>query len=219
MSNVSVNAAIERVSLLLQDVTNIRWPQDELLKFVSDGQREIALLKPDVCISISSLPLVSGTRQSIPSNGVSLIEITRNIPGNAIRVVSREILDAQIPNWHGASPTAAVVHYTFNPSNQKGFFVYPPNNGSGVVEIVYNVSPAELTLGSTLQIDEVWLPSIVNYALYRAYSKDAEYAQNANLAVAYYQAFVASLTGRSGAEASIQSNAITAPFNPNVPKR
>ncbi len=222
MATVSVASVISRVSTLLQDTTNVRWPQAELAMYISDAQREVALFKPDACIKVSSVKLDSGTRQAIPSDGVALIEVTRNMgtngstPGNAIRVCSREILDAQYPGWHSSAQTVAPVHYTFAPNNQKGFFVYPPNTGAGYVEVVYNASPSDVSATGTLQIDDVWMPSIINYTMHRAYSKDAEYAANAQLAQAYYQAFVASLTGRTNAEQAISPNRSIQ--NPNAPK-
>ena len=60
------------------------------------------------------------------------------------------------------------------------------------------------------------VPAIVNYALYRCYSKDAEYAANAQLAAAYYQAFNAQMVGRTNAEMGSDVNRNSAGTNPNV---
>lgn len=57
----------------------------------------------------------------------------------------------------------------------------------------------------------------MNYILYRAYSKDAEFAANASAAAAYYQAFQGNLAGKAGAEAASNPNAALMPFNPNLP--
>ena len=68
----------------------------------------------------------------------------------------------------------------------------------------------------TLDLDGTWVPAIVNYTLYRCYSKDAEYVANANLAVAYYQAFNAQMTARTAAEQAADVNRNSAGTNPNV---
>ena len=45
---VTVQSVIDRVQKTLQDTTGVRWPVvDELVLWVNDAQREIALLKPD----------------------------------------------------------------------------------------------------------------------------------------------------------------------------
>ena len=50
---VTVQSVIDRVQTTLQDTTGIRWPvTDELVLWVNDAQREIALLKPDASLSL-----------------------------------------------------------------------------------------------------------------------------------------------------------------------
>ena len=44
---LTVKNILDRVQFTLQDTTNIRWTQTELLNYLNDAQREIALLKPD----------------------------------------------------------------------------------------------------------------------------------------------------------------------------
>ena len=43
---LTVKNILDRVQISLQDTTNIRWTQTELLNYLNDAQREIALLKP-----------------------------------------------------------------------------------------------------------------------------------------------------------------------------
>ena len=90
----------------------------------------------------------------------------------------------------------------FDPQDQNQILVYPPQPSvsPGSLVITYAAAPTEAVAGGTLTIKDVWLPVIVNYVLFRLYSKDADYAGNANLATAYYQAFNAQLVGRGNAE-------------------
>ena len=208
MAAIQVNDVVTRVAQLLQDTTHIRWPLAEKLQYITDAAREVCFFKPDACVKTSVVSLVAGTKQGIPADGTTLIDIVSNMgvggatPGSAPRAVTREILDAQMPNWHASPPGAEVKHYTFDPQNQKVFYVYPPqpSSGTGSLEVVYAAEPTEAVEGGSLGLDSTWVPAVVNYTLYRCYSKDAEYAANANLAVAYYQAFNAQLVGRGNAE-------------------
>jgi len=224
MATVQVNDVVLRVGQLLQDTTHIRWPLAEKLQYITDAVREVCFYKPDACVKTAVVNLVAGTKQSLPSEGTTLIDIVRNMgvggatPGVAPRAITRDILDAQMPGWHASASSAEVKHYVFDPQNQRVFYVYPPQpaTGQGSLELVYSAEPANATENGTLDLDGTWLPAIVNYALYRCYSKDAEYAANANLAAAYYQAFNAQMVGRTNAEQAADINRNSAGTNPNV---
>lgn len=225
MSTITVASILNRASIILQDPTNIRWTAAELLDWLNEGQREVVLAKPNASVKNTSKQLAAGTKQTIPTDGVSLVDVVRNLgtdgstPGNAIRLVTREILDAQVNNWHAATPAATVKHFTYTPLDPKTFYVYPPQpaSGQGYVEIIYSAAPTDAAANGTITLDDIYTTALLNYVLYRAYSKDAEYAANTQLATAYYQAFQALLQGKVGAEAVTNPNASLATFNPNMP--
>jgi len=110
---VTVQSIIDRIQTTLQDTTGIRWPvTGELVLWVNDAQREIALLKPDASAANETVTLVTGTKQSIPTSGNRLLRVVRNMSaasngtgGRAVRLVSREVLDAQTPLWHDPAVT------------------------------------------------------------------------------------------------------------------
>lgn len=224
MAATQVNDVVTRVGQLLQDTTHIRWPLVEKLQYITDAAREVCFFKPDACVKTTVVSLVAGTKQSIPADGTTLIDIVRNMgaggatAGTAPRAVTREILDAQLPGWHASTASAEVNHYTFDPQNQRVFYVYPPqpSSGTGSLEVVYSAEPGNAAENGTLDLDGTWVPAIVNYTLYRCYSKDAEYAANANLAVAYYQAFNAQMAARTAAEQAADVNRNSTGTNPNV---
>jgi hypothetical protein len=225
MAVITVASLLARAAVVLQDPTNIRWPQAELLDWLNDGQREIALLKPNVFVKNIAVQLVAGTKQSLPTDGVSLIDVVRNMgtagntPGDAIRVVTREILDAQIKNWHSSTASATAKHYVYTPLDPKTFYVYPPQPGTGMnqVEIIYVASPADATLVGTITIDDIYMTALLDYILFRAYTKDAEYANNAQLAQTYYSRFQTVMQGKTASEIASNPNASLGGFNPNLP--
>ena len=102
---VTVQSVIDRVQAILQDTTGIRWPvTTELVLFINDAQREIALLKPDASAVNETVTLATGTKQSIPAAGNRLLRVVRNMSAasggtgaRSIRLVSRDILDSQTP--------------------------------------------------------------------------------------------------------------------------
>lgn len=227
MATIQVNNLVLRAATLIQDATNIRWPTSELIDWLNDGQREIVLLKPQASVKNESVALAANSsKQTIPASGVMLIDVTRNMgsagntPGEAIRITSREVLDAQRPSWHSdANADGKVKHYMFDPRDPKTFYVYPKAPASSLhVEVVYSASPTDCSAGGVIQIDDIYANALLDYILYRAYSKDAEYAQNAQLAIAHYSAFSNSLGVKTQNELAQNPSSIVSGFNPNVPK-
>jgi hypothetical protein len=189
---------LTRAADIIQDQTNVRWPQDELLRYLNDARREVAIARPDLYATTANVSLSAGSKQSLPADGMRLIDVIRNMPGgvagNALRIVEREILDAQKPGWHTESQTAALKHFMYDERNPRVFYVYPPATSGHQIEITYGKSPTDITNTSTELADEdIYAGAIVDYVCYRAFSKDSEYAGNAQRAMAHYQQFLNAL--------------------------
>jgi len=225
---VTVASVIDRVEKVLQDTTNIRWPEAELVLWVNDAQREIALLKPDASAVNATITLATGTKQGIPSAGNRLLRVIRNMSAasggtgkRSVRLVDREILDAQTPDWHDpsvsgdAAHTGTVKHYVYDEQNPRNFYVYPGVSGNAYLEIVYSTNPTTVTASDNLDIPDIYANAIMNYVLYMAYMKDTEYAGNQQRASSHYQLFIASVTGKGQLDAITNPNADRTP-NPQL---
>jgi hypothetical protein len=213
---------IDRIQDTLQDTTSVRWPEAELLRYINDAQREIVNFKPEASATHANIALSAGTEQSIPSGGLRLIKVTRNMSGTAsdatgkraIRIVDIDILNSQEPDWH--DPDAAVgdaahgtnvKHYAFDPDDPKKFYVYPGVSGDAYLEIVYSGAPTDLSATSdTISLDDIYGNAIIDFVLYKAYLKDSEYAGNAQRAGTHYQLFTASISGGGQAQITINPN-------------
>lgn len=223
MSTITAQSVVDKVQVILQDTTGVRWPDSELLDWLNDGQREIVLYKPNAFIKNLAVRMAGGTKQSLPADGVQLIDVVRNMgtngntPGRAVRITMREVLDSQLPDWHSETPSSVVKHYVYSLLDPKNFYVYPPQPaaGQGYVELVYGASPTDTTLGGTITLDDIYQNVLVDYILYRAYSKDTEYAADQNRAATHQNAYIAALTGKAKVEVGANPNSM-APANPNV---
>lgn len=214
MATITAQSLINRVKRILNDSTSVRWTEAELLDYLNDAQREVVLMRPDALTKTEAMALVaSNTKQSIPSAGIRLMNVTRNMgadgntPGRAIRLVDRAVLDTQVPDWHASTPANEVMHYVFDPVNPKVFYVYPRVSSARQIEIVYSASPVDVALTDTIAIDDIYSNAIINYIFYRAYSKDADYAQNANLSASYWNSFVQELGLKTQVDLSTDPNA------------
>jgi hypothetical protein len=211
---VQVRDVLLRSQKLIQDETGIRWPLPELACWFNDGTREVAIHKPSASARSVLLPLVRGTRQTIPAGALMLLRVIRNLKdgsidearlgGRSVRIVNRDVLDTQHPSWHDADVASfakQVKHFVFDESDPTAFYVYPGNDGQGQVEALVSHSPTPVaTTGETLDdyavdlpLPDVYANAVLDYVLYRAYSKDASFAENMERANAHYNAFATSI--------------------------
>lgn len=199
---------LSRVRNILQDNTGVRWTDGEMFDYLSDAQREIANIRPDATATHSNVQLTTGTEQTIPTDGLRLIKVVRNMSGTAtdatgarsIRVVTEDSLNSTEPNWHNPTVTGDAIHgtevkhYIFDGDDPRKFYVYPGVAGSAYVEVVYSKNPTSIGAATDLiQVDDIFANALINFALYRAYLKEAEYAGNQQRAGNHYQLFVQSL--------------------------
>ena len=211
----TVQSIIDRVQTTLQDTTGIRWPvENELVLWVNDAQREVALLKPDASATNETVTLDAGTKQSIPSSGNRLLRVVRNMSavsgGNglrAIRIVDREVLDSMSPDWHDPSVAndaahgTSVKHYIYDDQNPRNFYVYPGVvGGSSHVEIIYSANPASVTKTDAISIPDIYANCLMNYVLYMCYMKDSEHAGSQQRAQSHFNIFQTSVTGKGAVD-------------------
>ena len=205
---MKAEAIVNRAAVLLHDSTNVRWPVVQLLDYLNDGQREVTMLRPDASMVTGNITLVTGnTKQSIPTDGIRLFSVIRNTSGRPIIVIDRDILDSQIPDWHTATGGSEVKHFVFDPKNPKIFYVYPKPATTISVEASYSVAPDELdSVSDYLEISDIYANSLLDYVLYRAFSKDTEYA-DLSKADRHYETFVRALGFKTDVDMSIDPNA------------
>ena len=193
---------LQRVVITLLDPNAVRWPTAELVRYLNDGQRDIALVRPDATSTTATLTLAAGARQTLPSVGAKLLEVIRNTSGNkrAIRLVNRIVLDSQDPDWYNLTGVTEIKHYTYDPREPRIFYVYPPAAASDAsAELIYSAYPTDITepnstalytaVTGNVSVADIYVNALVNYILYRAYSKDSENTQNAALAASFYQLY------------------------------
>lgn len=224
MGTITAQSIINKASTLLNDTSNVRWTRAELLGWLNDAQRQIVVLQPSSTSKLATIQLVSGTRQTIPSDGWLLLKVIRYMgtngttPGRALRVVSQQVMDAYNPYWHSDRPTLTPQSYVFDEQEKTAFYVYPPNTGAGYVQINYSPEPVDLTTESqAIVVRDIFEPAIVDYICYRAMSKDAEYAPGVALAGNYLTTFNAALGIKTDAEIKNSPNQDLQPRNPNIP--
>ena len=201
---IAAQNVLRAVTEILNDTASLRWPIDELVRHLNDGQRDVLIYRPDALKKKASMALVAGTYQTLPSDCSKLMDIPRNTNGPAVRVFSRKILDNTNPNWHTMTSAVTVIHYDYDERDPRSFYVYPPAPASGAsLEVIYCAYPVDVTqptagqtfsnvTGNIGMPDEFANP-LRDYILYRCYLKDAEFGGDSAKAAAYYGAYANAL--------------------------
>ncbi|WP_027184454.1 DUF6682 family protein [Desulfovibrio inopinatus] len=201
-----------RAGRMVSDTERVRWTDADWLEFVSDGQRQIALMRPDSASVIETIALVPGSRQTIPEIGLRLLDVIRNmgesgqIPGTPISSVKRGMLDSFDRYWHVVPGPMSVRHFAFDDRTPRHFFVYPaiPFEGSVYVEVAYSRTPPECSATTaTLALADIYAVPLLEFVLYRAYASEQESTVAEAKAAVHLERFYASLNIKSQVDAAV----------------
>jgi hypothetical protein len=221
MATVKVVDVISKAQTLLKDATGVRWPVLELQGWLNDAYREIVIFRPDSNAQTGTYACVAGPRQQITSTfapATQLLDVVRNVAASAtkspVKLITRQTLDDMDRTWYGNTGAVTIERYAFDPRLPREFLVYPPAAVGAQLEIIYSSVPAAHTLTQAqlensattdvIRIDDSFGNVLIDYVMYRAYSKDAEVAANSARAVAHYQAFQNGLGIKGQSEAAAQ---------------
>lgn len=204
---IPVSDILNKSSIILNDEEFVRWPKDELIGWLNDAAGEIVIRRPQARLIVQVMPLVQGVLQKLPIEAVQLIDVVRNVPGRSISRVSRRLLDDQMPDWYDMRPSNRIKHFTIEEETPTHFYVYPPASSDLNVEVRYSSRPPHVhSETESIDLDYAYIGPIISYILYRALSKDSEYA-NGQIAITHFQAF---------SEAIGVNNAITQALTANA---
>jgi len=191
---IAASVITDECSNLLYDETGVRWPEAELLDYLNAGITAVLVYKPDAYVVDSTVQLATGSRQTIPADGVEFLEMINNAgsggatPGRAIRKVDRNHLDHMTPDWH-TTTGSQVLHYTFDPRNPKVFYIYPHVSTTWYARINYTGIPDRLTATSEdVPISEIYQTPLVNWVMAYAHAKNFK-AGDANRSNMYLSRF------------------------------
>ena len=213
MATVKVIDLIDRAEIVLQDTSNTRWGQTELLSYLNDAHREIVMQRPDAKVTNATLGCSASSKQSLPSGALRLIDVVRNTNGKAITLIDRKVLDVQNPSWHTGANNLIVEHFMYNPADPKIFYVYPVPKNTVEIEIAYSQSTTDIAISNfssdaaTIGLDDTYANAILDYMLYRAYQKDSDFGGNMQKVATHYQSFANSIGLKTRADLIITPQA------------
>jgi len=188
----TVRSILNRSAALLNDEEHTRWEESELLEWMNDGQRVIARgPATDVYVLRANITAVAGSVQSLPIDGIRLVDVVKNVAaGGAIQSTDYALVDMLSSTWR-AGTAGVAENFFYDENNPKEFELYPPQAGGESIEIVYNAQPADAVVTGNIIIDDMYADALIDYVAYRAFSKDTEDTSGQlGRATAFYKAFL-----------------------------
>ena len=202
MGSILASAIVLQAQELAQDdggssgTPGVTWTDTQGLAWLNDGQRAVALVRPDASVRVSSVKLSPGTKQTIA--GHRLMAVIRNMgsdgvtPGRAVRLTERGAKDEFDPDWHKETAATEIKEYIYDERVPKEYYVSPPVNSTTPVyaEISESVAPADVAdLKDPITLDDNYAPALIEWVAYRFFSRDAEELPDIQRAIGHFQRF------------------------------
>jgi hypothetical protein len=170
----------------------LRMGDAELLGYVNEAVREVALLRPDLFSHVANMATTAGqVMQTLAAaDAQRLLEVIGVVGGQAVTPMDRSALDQFRPSWR--SDTAGPArHWAPVEGDPRRFFIYPQAPASQSLEVRYAREPLTYELTQAMpELSDVYEPALADYVIWRAESKDDEQA-SAQRARTHFEAFVA----------------------------
>lgn len=188
-----VSDVVVRVQRTFGDEASVQVTEEDIIRWVNDGQREIIMKTEDLLQSQGVTSTVNGQQDyTVPENMLILRSIHYKPIGlsSFIRLQSLSMaeFDDYIDGWDGTSYSTSepVVYCTYGGFIK--FFPIPMIDGSDNLKIRYSRRPADVTLTSdTIDLPDEYFNSLVSYVLSQAFQLDEDWGSSQNLAAQFEQ--------------------------------
>jgi hypothetical protein len=178
------------------DSTSPRQTDAELLGYVNDGLKAVAILRPALFSTIGDYACVPGQCEQTLNfdSAVSVLDVISIHSGAAVVPFDIKSMNTFNPNWRNDTAGAATQWAKFE-SDPLRFFIYPQAPASQILDVVYVKLPTVYTLTQGIEdLPDVYQPALVDFVVYRAESKDNEHVLSQR-ATSHQAAFVAQIKG------------------------
>lgn len=179
---METEALVNSVRAELKDPNGVRFDDPALAEYLTSAGRMLAFLRPDEFSERAVVACVAGHVQTIPDDGLRLIEVSHNVdasdnPGDHISFVDERVLNRFAPSWRTETLVDAAIEYTWDDRRPREFLLVPPVNADVKVEISYAQDPGEIavpgggTWGEIPKLPESYYNVVRHWLLFRMYSE------------------------------------------------
>lgn len=180
---IKANTPITLAANLLGDPTYQSWRIEHHYEYLNDALRVLGILKPGYFATLHKWQLATNkVEQTVPSGYYLILRDPYNMGadgntyGRTITPTTAEALADIDPSWRAATPAAAVKHYVYDAERApKRFECYPPPNAAIYVQGELAADPTKVVdQNDTLACHDTAAPVLVEWMLYRAFSREDE---------------------------------------------
>jgi len=192
---MNAQEVIDEVSKQLNDASLTTWTESSLIEYINSAQEAIASIRPDASSTITTMQMVAGSKQTIPTSGLRLLEVIRNMgsgstPGRTIRPADHDSISLFNSAWHSQTQVAEIKNFAYNEKNPDTFYVDPPSDGTEFIEISISVVPLAVDFAvDDLALKDIYRNHIVQWCMFRAYSIEVDSASSQRRASAHKESF------------------------------
>lgn len=205
----TVGYVIDRAKRILQESgEGTRWTDSELVGWLNEAYLAVCVVRPDASAKIDEVTLSAGAKQQLPEDGLRLMDVV----SGGIRATTRRALDTMRPGWQ-SEPSGPPEMYAYDDLQPATYWIYPPAASGDSLTLSYTVSPKPHDTASlqavrdeALSISDRYAQPLLDFVLYRAFSKDAETQANAQRSTIHYQAFSVAIESKSAGDAMTSPN-------------
>ncbi|AWK83560.1 DUF6682 family protein [Photobacterium damselae] len=180
-----VNDIIARVARELIDSAMIRWRREDLVAYLGEAFNAIVVRRPSLSSKTVTLD-VTDSPVSIPEDGFALLSV-ESVDDIAVQYVLIEKLDQLNPYWR--KEKGAPSCWTKREGEDRRFWLYPQPNESVRVSICYAQAPIVTPDTDFIDIPPIFLGALIDFMMYRAYSRDSENPMEATKSQLHFQSF------------------------------
>jgi len=181
MGTILVRDLVQRVNYHLNDSSAVEWTRSVLLTYLNSAEKDICMMDRKAFVLTEAVQLDPGTLQSVPSDGIGLFRLTRNMgvagltQGNIITEMPLSVMDTY-PEWHSATASTIVEHFIRIPQDDLRYYVYPPVHATTDVyaEIAYPATPPEIVVTdwvsglNTINLPDIYADAIFYLMVFKA---------------------------------------------------
>lgn len=186
------------VSPLLNDPGHESWSLTELLAYLNGGLQRLVEFDPPEFTKTVTFTTEAGAKQKLPADGILVVSVLANVKpdgslGRLPHATTRRFLGFGDPDWMAAAPAAPTTEWAKDEVDPRIFWLSPPALSGQDLMLEYVAQPDALNIDAELPVRKPLEEPLVEYVLYRALSKDTEYAGKGSLADLHHQAFLQSI--------------------------
>jgi hypothetical protein len=177
---------LNTVRTITNDPNDVVYSLSQKEQALNEAIRAVSLHRPDSAATTTNVALVSGTKQSLPSDCVRLIRVVRNksgagatTTGKSVRLMDLNRISDWVVDWHNVTGDD-VLEYGYEQSNQNTFWVYPHIGSASnkFVEVIYQRSIPDVVSADTFPINDLYSVAVKEWMLYSLWSSDNEQSPN-----------------------------------------